>query len=68
LPELPRPKRPKRWNWRRQSAFLAKTYGVTFQVLNHHVDPHQIEKVRQALPDRALWPTGAAGRRFEPAA
>jgi uncharacterized protein (DUF2267 family) len=43
---------------------------VTFQVLNHHVDPHQIEKVRQALPEniRALWPTGAEGRRFEPAA
>jgi uncharacterized protein (DUF2267 family) len=43
---------------------------VTFQVLNHHVDPHQIEKVRQALPEniRALWSTGAEGRRFEPAA
>lgn len=43
---------------------------VTFQVLNHHVDPHQIEKVRQALPEniRALWPTGPEGRRFEPAA
>jgi uncharacterized protein (DUF2267 family) len=192
LPELPRPKRPKRWNWRRQSAFLAKTHGAiikthgaimevcmsatgldvfdktlqtthiwldeimaklgpdrqvawhvlgavlhalrdrlpiglavhlgaqlpllvrglyydqwhpseqtlkersaeqflehvsqrlrdirpvnvvdatqaTFQVLNHHVDPHQIEKVLRALPEniRALWPTGAEGRRFEPAA
>jgi len=43
---------------------------VTFQVLNHHLDPHQVEKVRQALPEsiRALWPTGAEGRRFEPAA
>jgi len=43
---------------------------VTLQVLNHHLDPHQVEKVRQALPEsiRALWPTGAEGRRFEPAA
>jgi uncharacterized protein (DUF2267 family) len=43
---------------------------VTFQVLNHHLDPHQVEKVRQALPEniRALWPTGAGGRQFEPAA
>jgi uncharacterized protein (DUF2267 family) len=43
---------------------------VTFQVLNHHLDPHQVEKVRQALPEniRDLWPTGTEGRRFEPAA
>jgi uncharacterized protein (DUF2267 family) len=43
---------------------------VTLQVLNHHLDPHQVEKVRQALPEniRALWPTGAEGKRFEPAA
>jgi uncharacterized protein (DUF2267 family) len=43
---------------------------VTFHVLNHHLDPHQIEKVRQALPEniRALWLTGTQGRRFEPAA
>jgi uncharacterized protein (DUF2267 family) len=43
---------------------------VTFQVLNHYLDPHQVEKVRQALPEniRALWPTGAEARRFEPAA
>jgi uncharacterized protein (DUF2267 family) len=43
---------------------------VTLQVLNHHLDPHQVEKVRQALPEniRALWPTGAQGRPFEPAA
>jgi len=43
---------------------------VTFQVLNHYLDPHQVEKVRQALPEsvRALWPTGAEGKRFEPAA
>jgi uncharacterized protein (DUF2267 family) len=43
---------------------------VTLQALNHHLDPHQIEKVRQALPEniRALWPTGEEGRRFEPAA
>jgi hypothetical protein len=44
--------------------------GLTLQVLNHHLDPHQVEKVRQALPEniRALWPTGAGGKRFEPAA
>ena len=46
---------------------------ATFRVLNHYLDPHQVEKVRQALPEnvRALWPaTGAAGQagRFEPAA
>ena len=43
---------------------------VTLQVLNHRLDPHQVEKVRQALPEniRALWPTGTEGRRFEPAA
>ncbi|HVX75079.1 MAG TPA: DUF2267 domain-containing protein [Bradyrhizobium sp.] len=33
---------------------------ATFQVLNHHVDPNQVEKVRHALPEevRALWATG----------
>ena len=43
---------------------------VTLQVLNNHLDPHQVEKVRQALPEsaRALWPTGAEGKRFETAA
>ena len=31
---------------------------AVFQVLNHHVDPGQIEKVRHALPEevQALWP------------
>jgi uncharacterized protein (DUF2267 family) len=43
---------------------------VTLQVLNHHLDPHQIEKVRQALPDniRELWPTSGRTGRFRPAA
>ena len=43
---------------------------VTLQVLNHHLDPRQVEKVRQALPEniRALWPTGAEARPFKPAA
>ena len=43
---------------------------VTFQVLNHHLDPYQVEKVRRALPEniRALWPTGAEARPFEPVA
>ena len=35
-----------------------------------HLDPHQVEKVRQALSEniRALWPTGAEAGPFEPAA
>ena len=45
---------------------------VVFRVLNHYLDPHQTEKVRQALPEniRKMWPpTGArGGERFEPAA
>jgi uncharacterized protein (DUF2267 family) len=46
---------------------------VTFRVLNHYLDPHQIEKVRQALPEniRAMWPVGGAegpAGRIEPAA
>jgi uncharacterized protein (DUF2267 family) len=46
---------------------------ATFRVLNHYLDPHQVEKVRQALPGniRALWPDGGAegqAGRFEPAA
>lgn len=45
---------------------------TVFQVLNHHVESHQIEKVRQALPEnvRTLWPASGGGERgrFEPAA
>ncbi len=46
---------------------------AVFRVLNHYVDPHQIEKVKQALPEdiRTMWPaSGAKGEagRFEPAA
>jgi len=31
---------------------------AVFRVLNHHVDPGQVEKVRHALPEevQALWP------------
>jgi uncharacterized protein (DUF2267 family) len=31
---------------------------AVFKVLNHHVDPGQVEKIRHALPEeiRALWP------------
>jgi uncharacterized protein (DUF2267 family) len=45
------------------------THAV-FRVLNHHVDPHQIQKVRQALPEniRVMWPGGGQTGRFEPAA
>ena len=44
---------------------------AVFQVLNHYVDPNQVENVRAALPEpvRALWPAGTArGGRFAPAA
>ena len=43
---------------------------AVFQVLDHHVDPHQIDKVRQSLPAdvRALWPSSGTSTRFEPAA
>jgi uncharacterized protein (DUF2267 family) len=43
---------------------------AVFQVVNHHIDPDQVEKVRQALPDdvRALWHGAGKNRRFEPAA
>jgi uncharacterized protein (DUF2267 family) len=50
----------------------AATQAV-LRVLNHHVDPYQVDKVRQALPEsiRAMWPasgtTGHSGQ-FEPAA
>jgi uncharacterized protein (DUF2267 family) len=43
----------------------AATQAV-LRVLNHHVDPYQIEKVRQARPEsiRALWPaSGTMGPR-----
>jgi uncharacterized protein (DUF2267 family) len=46
---------------------------TVFRVLNHYVDPNQVEKVRQSLPEniRVMWPeTGAEGQagRYEPAA
>jgi uncharacterized protein (DUF2267 family) len=35
---------------------------AVFQVLNHYVEPNQVAKVREALPDevRRLWPLNAA--------
>lgn len=35
---------------------------AVFRVLNHHVDPNQIEKIRHALPEevRSLWPVNNA--------
>jgi uncharacterized protein (DUF2267 family) len=38
---------------------------VVFQVLNHHVEPGQVTKVREALPEavRELWPAGTGGQR-----
>jgi uncharacterized protein (DUF2267 family) len=46
---------------------------TVFRVLGHYLDPNQVEKVRQALPEnvRAMWDaTGAKGgaARFESAA
>jgi uncharacterized protein (DUF2267 family) len=37
---------------------------VVFQVLNHHVEPGQVQKVREALPEavRELWPAQAGGK------
>jgi uncharacterized protein (DUF2267 family) len=50
-----------------------KATQTVFQVLNHYVDPNQVENVRAALPEavRAMWPASASagdGSRFEPAA
>ncbi|WGS23683.1 MULTISPECIES: DUF2267 domain-containing protein [unclassified Bradyrhizobium] len=59
--------------WRSQEEFLALIAAqmssdkpvnaadaarAVFRVLNHHIDPHQAEKVRHSLPEevRALWP------------
>jgi uncharacterized protein (DUF2267 family) len=52
------------------SATGLDVFDKTLQTTNRHLDPHQVEKVRQALPKniRALWPTGAEGQPFEPAA
>jgi uncharacterized protein (DUF2267 family) len=60
-------------NWRSADEFIAivaadmssvrpvsisDAVAAVFRVLNHHVDPGQVEKVRHALPEqvRALWP------------
>jgi uncharacterized protein (DUF2267 family) len=42
---------------------------AVFQVLNHHMDPGQVRKMREALPEevRTLWPA-AKGKAFETAA
>lgn len=62
---------------RRQNEFLARIQeGLTgsrpmdprdvaqavFQVLEHHIDPGEVEKVKHALPAelRALWPDAGA--------
>jgi uncharacterized protein (DUF2267 family) len=43
---------------------------AVFQVLNHHVDPGQVEKVRHALPEevQALWPAHKQDRKASSAA
>jgi uncharacterized protein (DUF2267 family) len=52
---------------------VADATRSVFRVLNHHIDPYQVDKVRHALPEavRTMWPApGAKGEagRFEPAA
>jgi uncharacterized protein (DUF2267 family) len=45
---------------------VADATDAVFRVLNHHVDPGQLRKIRQALPEeiRALWPeNNEQGRR-----
>jgi uncharacterized protein (DUF2267 family) len=45
---------------------VADAADAVFRVLNHHVDPGQLRKIRQALPEeiRALWPeNNEQGRR-----
>jgi uncharacterized protein (DUF2267 family) len=66
-----------RQNWRTVDEFLSQVAELlmvtkpvdsadaaraVFRVLNHHVDPNQIEKVRHALPEevRSLWPENNA--------
>lgn len=43
---------------------VADAARAVFQVLNHHVDPNQVEKIRHALPEdvRSLWPVNNAPR------
>jgi uncharacterized protein (DUF2267 family) len=40
---------------------VAEATRAVFQVLNHYVDPGQVENVREALsePVRKLWPENA---------
>jgi uncharacterized protein (DUF2267 family) len=43
---------------------------AVFQVLNHHVDPNQVAKVRHALPEevQALWPANNQAKKVSSAA
>src|SRR5262249_6173700 len=52
------------------SAAGLDVFDKTLQTTNHHLDPHQVEKVWQELSEniRAFWPTGAEVRPFEAAA
>jgi len=49
---------------------VADGVKIVFQVLNHHIEPGQIEKVRQALPEsvRTLWPAGGGRKGDIPSA
>jgi uncharacterized protein (DUF2267 family) len=42
---------------------VADGVKTVFQVLNHYVEPGQVQKVREALPEpvRDLWPAGGKG-------
>lgn len=49
----------------------AKAIRAVLKVLNHYVDPGQLQKVREALPEdvRRMWSDAASGgSRLEPAA
>lgn len=50
----------------------AQMAAAVFQVLDHHLDPGQVDNVRMAMPEdvRAMWPQsgGPGGRSFNSAA
>jgi uncharacterized protein (DUF2267 family) len=50
----------------------AKAAQAVFRVLNHYVDPGQVENVRKAMPEevRAIWPESGppGGRKLDSAA
>src|SRR5262249_57266316 len=51
------------------SATGLDVFDKTLQTTNRHLDPHQVGKVRRALPGNipALWPNRAGARPLQPA-